>query len=179
MAETIMGQMKTYGNVHSEVKHLSPNTSRLTPVRGLKHKRRKTMFDNTGLDRSFLADVHNVAVHLKEIKELLQVVLPYVVNNGLKVTHQDILQVTEPTQSEPPKGKWKCVYEENGHVIESSEIDADERAAWFRDSYNHHTGHQPSNVSVNGFVHGVEAVDQTGGLQRVWHCFSIDERKEG
>ena len=27
--------MKTYGNVHSKVKHLSPNTSRLTPVRGL------------------------------------------------------------------------------------------------------------------------------------------------
>ena len=30
-----MGQMKTYGNVHGYVKHLSPNTSRLTPVRGL------------------------------------------------------------------------------------------------------------------------------------------------
>ena len=30
-----MGRMKTYGNVHSKVKHLAPNTSRLTPVRGL------------------------------------------------------------------------------------------------------------------------------------------------
>lgn len=135
------------------------------------------MFENTGLDRCFLADVHNVATHLKEIKELLQVVLPYVVNNGLKVTPQDALQVAETTQEETLKGKWKCVYVENGHVIESDEIDADERAAWFRDSYNHHTGRKPSNVSVNGFVHGVEAVDSTGGLERVWHCFSINERK--
>lgn len=135
------------------------------------------MFENTGLDRGFLADVHNVATHLKEIKELLQVVLPYVVNNGLKVTPQDTLQVAEPTQEETLEGKWKCVYVENGHVIESDTVEKKDLAAWFRDSYNHHTGRKPSNVSVNGFSHGVEAVDSTGGLERVWHCFSINERK--
>ena len=37
-----MGRMKTYGNVHGKVKHLAPNTSRLTPVRGFIHSTQTT-----------------------------------------------------------------------------------------------------------------------------------------
>jgi len=45
------------------------------------------MFENSGLDLRFLSDVHNISTHLKEISELLKVVLVKVANDGIKVEH--------------------------------------------------------------------------------------------
>lgn len=39
------------------------------------------MFDNTGLDRGFLADVHHIATALKAMTELFQVAVPKLVND--------------------------------------------------------------------------------------------------
>lgn len=39
------------------------------------------MFQNSGLDQRFLADIHNIASHLKDIKELQQIALVKIAND--------------------------------------------------------------------------------------------------
>ena len=78
-----MGQM-TYGNVHGYVKHLSPNTSRLTPVRGfilLTHTTQTTHAQETNMAviemQSLTSLVHNlprVAKALEDISKSLKAI---------------------------------------------------------------------------------------------------------
>ena len=82
-----MGQMKTYGNVHGYVKHLAPNTSRPTPVRGLlclthtTHTTQTTHTQETNMTviemQSLTSLVHNlprVAKALEDISKSLKAI---------------------------------------------------------------------------------------------------------